>query len=87
MVTAYLDLAENRAEQGIVMNMKDWGDFLDRFLELSDYPILTDSGKITVLEAKLKAEGEYDKYRVIQDRAYRSDFDKVIQKTRNTDIK
>ncbi len=86
LVTAYLDLAENRAQRGIVMNMKDWVGFLDRFLELSDYPILTDNGKITALEAKLKAEGEYDKYRVIQDKAYRSDFDKLIQDTKNKKI-
>ena len=86
LVTAYLDLAENRAQRGIVMNMKDWVGFLDRFLELSDYPILTDNGKITALEAKLKAEGEYDKYRVIQDKAYRSDFDKLIQDTKNKEI-
>lgn len=83
LVTAYLDLAENRAERGIVMNMKDWVGFLDRFLELSDYPILTDNGKVTALEAKLKAEGEYDKYRVIQDKEYRSDFDKLIEHTKN----
>lgn len=86
LVTAYLDLAENRAQRGIVMNMKDWVGFLDRFLELSDYPILTDNGKITALEAKLKAEGEYDKYRVIQDKVYRSDFDKLIQDTKNKEI-
>lgn len=86
LVTAYLDLAENRAQRGIVMNMKDWVGFLDRFLELSDYPILTDNGKISALEAKLKAEGEYDKYRVIQDKEYRSDFDKLIQNTKNKEI-
>ena len=78
IVSAYLDLAENRALQGIVMNMKDWIVFLDKFLELSDYPILLDKGKITALEAKLRAETEFDKYRVIQDRTYVSDFDKEI---------
>lgn len=81
LVTAYLDLAENRAERGIVMNMADWISFLDRFLELSDYPILTDNGKVSALEAKLKAESEYEKYRVIQDKNYLSDFDKLIQNT------
>lgn len=45
LVSAYLDLAENRAQRGIVMNMRDWIGFLDRFLELSDYPILTHAGK------------------------------------------
>jgi hypothetical protein len=79
IVSAYLDLAENRASRGIVMNMKDWVTFLDKFLELSDYPILLDGGKVTALEAKLKAETEYEKYRVIQDRKYISDFDREIK--------
>ncbi|MCF6194501.1 MAG: virulence RhuM family protein, partial [Kangiellaceae bacterium] len=79
IVTAYLDLAENRANRGIVMNMQDWIIFLDNFLELSDYPILLDKGKISALEAKLKAESEYDKFRVIQDKNYVSDFDRVLK--------
>lgn len=83
IVSAYLDLAENRAKRGFVMNMQDWVVFLDKFLELSDYPILLDKGKVSALEAKLKAEGEYDKYRVKQDRNYVSDFDKVIAKLRD----
>jgi hypothetical protein len=78
IVSAYLDLAENRALQGIVMNMKDWIVFLDKFLALSDYPILLDNGKVSALEAKLKAETEYEKYRVIQDQSYVSDFDKLL---------
>lgn len=80
LVTAYLDLAENRAQQGIVMNMKDWVHYLDKFLELSDYPVLKDKGQVSALEAKLKAEAEYDKYRIIQDRHYESDFDREIKK-------
>jgi hypothetical protein len=80
IVSAYLDLAENRASRGIVMNMKDWIMFLDRFLELSDYPILLDRGKVSALEAKLKAEEEYESFRVIQDREYISDFDMEIEK-------
>jgi len=79
IVSAYLDLAENRASRGIVMNMKDWVVFLDKFLELSDYPILLDSGKISALKAKLKAESEYDKFRVVQDQNYVSDFDRAIK--------
>lgn len=86
LVTAYLDLAENRAQRGIVMNMKDWIEFLNRFLELSDYPILTDKGKVSALEAKLKAEGEYEKFRVIQDKNYVSDFDKLTQNIKNKEI-
>ena len=80
LVTAYLDLAENRAERGIVMNMKDWILFLNKFLSISDYPILKNKGKVSALEAKLKAETEYDKYRIIQDKNYISDFDKEIEK-------
>ncbi len=78
IVVAYLDLAEMKTEQEIVMNMKDWIDFLDKFLALSDSPILLDKGKVSALEAKLKAHGEYEKYRVIQDREYLSDFDKLL---------
>lgn len=80
IVTAYLDLAESRAENRRVMNMQDWEQFLTQFLELADYPILKDKGKISMLEAKVKAEGEYDKFRVIQDETYISDFDKEIKK-------
>jgi len=78
LVSAYLDLAENRAQRKIVMNMEDWVGYLDRFLELSDYPILRDKGKVSALEAKLKAEAEYEKYRVVQDKNYLSDFDKLV---------
>ncbi len=80
IVFAYLDLAETRARNQIVMNMKDWDKFLIQFLELADYPILTHKGKISMLEAKLKAESEYDKFRLIQDKNYISDFDKELQK-------
>ncbi len=79
-MTSYLDLAENRARNRQVMNMKDWDNFLVQFLELADYPILKDKGKISMLEAKLKAESEYDKFRVIQDQNYVSDFDKEMKK-------
>ncbi len=82
IVSAYLDLAENRATRGIVTNMKDWVVFLDKFLDLSDYPILLDNGKVTSLEAKLKAHEEYNKYRIMQDEKYLSDFDKLINETR-----
>jgi len=80
IVSAYLDLAENRAERQIVMNMQDWAVFLDKFLELSNYSILTNAGKFTALEAKLKAESEYDKFRIVQDREYVSDFDREVKK-------
>jgi hypothetical protein len=80
MISAYLDLAENNAQRGIAFNMLQWSSFLDKFLELSNYPILTDKGKISMLEAKLKAISEYDKFRIIQDKDYESDFDKEIKK-------
>lgn len=79
IVSAYLDLAETRAINRQVMNMKDWEIFLIKFLELSDYPILRDSGNISMLEAKLKAENEYEKFRVVQDKLFESDFDKFIK--------
>ncbi len=78
IVSAYLDLAESRAERHIPTTMQDWISFLHSFLELSSFPILKDKGTVSALEAKLKAEQEYDKYRVIQDTNYESDFDKVI---------
>ena len=79
MVSAYLDLAENNAKRSQLMFMKDWVKFLTNFLQLSNYPILKDKGKVTILEAKLKAEGEFEKFRVIQDREYESDFDKAVK--------
>lgn len=82
IISAYIDLAENRAERHILMTMADWNVFLDRFLELSDYPILNDKGKVKAVEAKLKAAQEYDGYRQIQDQNYRSDFDKETKHLR-----
>ena len=80
IVSAYLDLAENRAERGIVMKMADWAGFLHRFLELSNYPILKDKGKVSALEARLKAQGEYEVYRQRQDVDYVSDFDREVKR-------
>ncbi|GAP41981.1 uncharacterized conserved protein [Lentimicrobium saccharophilum] len=79
IVSAYLDLAENNAQRGIAFSMQEWAKFLDSFLELSNYPILKDKGKISMLEAKLKAVSEYEKFRVIQDQTYESDFDREIK--------
>ena len=79
VVSAYLDLAENRAERQIVMKMADWVSFLNGFLELSNYPILQDAGKVSAEMARLKAEQEYEKFRVRQDREYVSDFDKAVK--------
>ena len=80
IVSSYIDLAENRAERGMVTNMQDWAVLLNKFLEISDYPILSDNGKVKALEARLKAEGEFKKFRVIQDKNFQSDFDKTIAK-------
>lgn len=80
IVSAYLDLAENNAQRGIAFNMQQWVKFINGFLELSNYPILKDKGKVSMLEAKLKAEEEYDKFRVLQDKTYESDFDREIKK-------
>ncbi len=83
IVSAYLDLAENNAIRQQPMTMQDWTKFLNQFLQLSNYKILIDSGKVKMLEAKLKAEIEYEKYRVIQDKSYQSDFDKLIKQLAN----
>ena len=79
IISAYLDLAESRAERQIPTTMLDWIDFLHQFLELSSFPILKDKGKISSLEARLKAEQEYNKYRKVQDKNYESDFDKELK--------
>jgi hypothetical protein len=82
IVSAYLDLAENRAQRGILMNKADWASFLNSFLELSNYPILSDKGKVSAFEAKLKAEGEYEVYRKQQDTEFVSDFDRAVEETK-----
>jgi hypothetical protein len=84
IVSAYLDLAENNAKRSQLLFMKDWSKFLTNFLQLSNYPILKDKGKISMLEAKLKAEGEFEKFRVIQDKEYESDFDKAVKMISDT---
>lgn len=80
IVSAYIDLAANRAKRHIPTTMEQWVKFLDGFLELSSYPILIDKGKVSALEARLKAYEEYDKFRVIQDREFLSDFDKEVMR-------
>jgi len=80
IITSYLDLAESRAENEVVMNMKDWDKYLVQFLELTNKPILKDMGSVSMLEAKLKAESEYEKFRITQDQNYISDFDIEVKK-------
>ena len=87
IVSAYLDLAEARAKNKKVMNMKDWDAFLQQFLQLSGDPILMDSGKISMLEAKLKAEAEYDEFRVIQDKSFENDFDRMLKQVQSSNDK
>lgn len=78
IVSAYLDLAEDRAERHIPMTMEDWSKRLDLFLMVDDREVLQDVGKITSEIAKAKAETEFEKYRIVQDRLFVSDFDKYM---------
>ncbi|WP_319503911.1 virulence RhuM family protein [Bacteroides graminisolvens] len=80
IVNAYLDLAEDRAKRHIPMTMEDWARRLDKFLEADDRDILQNSGKITALMAKAFAESEFEKYRIVQDRLFESDFDREIKR-------
>ena len=80
IVNAYLDLAESRARRNIPMTMEDWSKRLDMFLEFDDRDILTNAGSISAKIAKDFAESEFEKYRVVQDRLFESDFDKMIKK-------
>lgn len=83
IVSAYLDLAEDRAERHIPMTMEDWAKRLDLFLMADDRMILQDAGRITAEIAKEKAETEFEKYRVVQDKLFLSDFDKYILELEN----
>ena len=78
MVTAYLDFAENMTLRHIPLTMQDWEKRLNGFIEMFDYGILQDAGKVSAEIAKLHAETEFEKYRVIQDRLFMSDFDKYM---------
>ena len=80
LVSAYLDLAEAQAKRHIPMTMADWEERLNGFLTLWDREVLKDNGKITEAMAKLHAETEFEKYRVVQDRLYKSDFDRFLVK-------
>jgi len=83
IVLAYLDLAEDRAERHIPMTMEDWSKRLDLFLMADDREILQDAGKITAEIAKAKAETEFEKYRIVQDRLFMSDFDRYMLELEN----
>ncbi len=79
LVNAYLDIAEDMALRKIPMTMADWEDRLNRFIAATDREVLQDAGKVTAEIAKAHAESEFEKYRVVQDRLYESDFDKAIK--------
>lgn len=81
IVTMYLDYATRQARRHIPMTMEDWKEKLDAFLRFNDAEILRDKGKVTAAIAKEFAESEFEKYRVIQDSLYESDFDKLIKDT------
>lgn len=80
IVSMYLDYAEDQAEQGNVMTMKDWAEKLNAFLQFNQKDILENSGKVTAAIAKEFAEMEYEKYKPIQDKLFESDFDKEVKK-------
>ena len=80
IVTMYLDYAEMQAQKGVVMYLKDWVEKLDAFLQFNEKEVLQDSGKISHAVAIVLAESEYEKYRVIQDRMFESDFDREVKK-------
>ena len=83
MVSAYLDLAEMQAMRHIPMTMEDWEERLNGFLTLWDHDVLKDNGKISVEMAKIHAETEFEKYRIVQDKIYISDFDELLLKSKN----
>jgi Virulence protein len=79
IVNAYLELAEDRAKRRIPMTMEDWAKRLDQFIDFNDREILKDAGKISAQIAKDHAESEFEKYRIVQDRLFKSDFDKLAK--------
>lgn len=80
VVTMYLDYAENQAARQIPMKMSDWVQKLDAFLQFNEYKILKDAGKVSHEVAKKLAEKEYERFRIIQDKNFESDFDKEVKK-------
>ena len=79
LVSSYLDYAEMQAERNIPMTMQDWSEKLNSFLKFMDYEVLQDAGKVSAEIAKLHAESEFEKYRIIQDKLYVSDFDRFLE--------
>ncbi|WP_374247908.1 virulence RhuM family protein [Thermomonas sp.] len=79
LVNAYLDVAEDMAQRKIPMTMQDWETRLNRFIEATDREVLQDAGKVTTEIAKAHAESEFEKYRIVQDRLFESDFDRLLK--------
>ena len=79
LVNAYLDVAEDMAQRKIPMTMQDWETRLNRFIAATDRDVLQDAGKVTAEIAKAHAESEFEKYRIVQDRLFESDFDRMLQ--------
>jgi hypothetical protein len=80
LVSAYLDVAEDMALRQIPMTMQDWETRLNRFIAATDRKILQDAGKVTAEIAQAHAESEFEKYRIVQDRLFESDFDRQVKK-------
>ncbi|MDD3054087.1 MAG: virulence RhuM family protein [Endomicrobiaceae bacterium] len=86
IVTMYLDYAENQAEKGIPMTMKDWAEKLDAFLKFNNEDILKNAGKVSAEVAKSFAESEFEKYKSVQDKLFESDFDREVKKILKNNI-
>jgi hypothetical protein len=84
LVSAYLDLAEDMALREIPMSMQDWEIRLNRFIAATDREILQDAGKVSAEIAQAHAESEFEKYRIIQDHLFESDFDRIIKQLPNS---
>jgi len=85
LVNAYLDVAEDMALRKLPMTMQDWETRLNRFLAATDREVLQDAGKVTAEIARAHAESEFEKYRIVQDRLFESDFDRVVAETKRLD--
>ena len=86
LVSMYLDFAERQVKLGHIISMQEWKDKLEMFLNLNEYNILKDNGKIKREIAEKLALDEYEKYRVVQDQKYISDFDELLLETKNIEI-
>jgi hypothetical protein len=84
-VTMYVDYAEDQAERKIPMTMNDWAQKLNAFLQFNQREVLDNPGKVTAEIAKAFAESEFEKYRIIQDKLYESDFDKMMKQINNSE--